>query len=222
MTRFIKYILGLGIVSLLLVVILYYAGQKEDNKYNTVKSIEEDDSSSKDFDSNKENINSLSESQDYNNTELQSAIIKLLNQYYDINSDIDTDILAYKSKKDLQEKIDMFTVKKQAIEAYDNLSYYIKPGLSNDSYVVFTTYDIKLKNIKTKVPGMSVLTVIKNDEGKLLINISSNEEGMNDYIKKLVDEKEINEIIEDVNKRLATAIKKDSSLNKFVDFLKET
>ncbi len=117
-------------------------------------------------------------------------------------------------------KTEAFEKVSEIIEAYKNIKTYIKPGLGQDSYVVFTTYDIKLYNIDTLVPGMSSLSVLRDENGSLYIDADSNDKKLNSYISKLTKEKDIQKIIQKVNTKLKIAKNKNNSLKEFIDYLK--
>lgn len=145
-------------------------------------------------------------------------IDQLINKYYDVSNKFDSEIFSTTIKKDTKE---LFHKKKEIIESYENMENFIKQGINTNSYFVFTVYDIKFKNIKTLVPGMSVLSVIKDENGRFLINNTSNNKDTDEYIKQLAKDKEIKVVIEGVNQRLTAVLKKDVTLKKFVKYIKD-
>ena len=40
------------------------------------------------------------------------------------------------------------------IEEYRNVEVYTKPGLDENTYVVFASYDLKFKDVETPAPGL--------------------------------------------------------------------
>lgn len=108
----------------------------------------------------------------------------------------------------------------EIIEKYQDIKTYIKPGLEKNSYVVFTRYNIKLFNIDTLVPGMSSMVINRDETGNLIINKEQDNKKLNDYINKLSKEKDIKKVINDVNAKLTKAVKKDTALQGFMDYLK--
>lgn len=131
-----------------------------------------------------------------------------------------------KSEEEIQAEIDDFIntyfkgSTNDIIEEYRDIKNYVKTGLDTDSYVVFTTYKIKVFNIDTLVPGMSSLYVTRDDSGSLTIKEGSDKDEIATYIKKLAEEKDIKKLIKKVNSQLEAAIKKDNSLKVFIDYLK--
>ena len=153
------------------------------------------------------------------NKDVKTEINKLIRMYYD--SEIDKDILLLDEESDADQTVESITKKRELIEAYKNINTYVKPGQEKDTYVVFSSYDIKLYNINTLVPGMSVLSIIKDETGVLLINHDSRDDNLNDYIKQLTNEEDIKNVINEVNTKLADAIKKDNSLKEFIDYIND-
>lgn len=242
MTRLRKYFIGSGIMVLLLVAAIYYNAQNNEKAVDNIVTGQTESASvqTKEF-VNKENDVSVdnaanttfaadssneiivsSISQNEVNQNVESDINELIKTYYDVTKDFNTKILLSNTQKQIDERKEIFEKKKEIIQAYENVKSYIKPGLIEDTFIVFTTYDIKLKNIETLVPGMSVLTVVKDEVGKLFLNISPNDDNLNNYINQVVESEDIKEIIDEVNLKLAGALDKDDSLKKFIDYLERT
>lgn len=241
MTRIRKYLLGTGIIALLLITIIYYKSSQvnidvEDENENqisiiSIQSNEKNDTiqdvddtveqTTADTDNNNENIASgLYKNKIYQDD--KSKINELITRYYDITNKFDTKILLSNKQEEIDQRKELFSRKKEIIQNYESIQNYIKQGLTENTYIVYTTYDIKLKNIDTLVPGMSVLTVVKDEtSGELFVNVSPNNKDLNDYIKQVAESDDMKEIIEEVNRELTKAIKNDASLKEFVEYLKE-
>jgi len=179
------------------------------SKVESSKTLQEESTSDKDSTNNQSLINE----------DIETEIYKLIGKYYD--DKIDKDILTIDEQSETEQTLESIIKKREIIEKYSNLNTYVKPGLDIDTYVVFSTYDIKLKNINTLVPGMSVLSVIKDETGILLINNDSNDDKLNEYINQMTNAEDIKNIIEEVNSKLADVIKKDNSLKDFIDYIKD-
>lgn len=241
MSRLRKFFLGSSMMVLLLVTAIYYNSKNNDKAVDNIATGQTESASvqtkefvNKEIDQSLDNtantsavdnikdINNSSISQTETNQNIESDINELIKAYYDVTKDFNTNILLSDTQEQIDEKKEMFEKKKEIIQTYENVKSYIKPGLIENSFIVFTTYDIKLKNIETLVPGMSVLTVVKDEVGKLFMNISPNDDNLNNYINQVAESEEIKEIIDDVNLRLAEALDKDNSLKGFIDYLKKT
>jgi hypothetical protein len=149
-------------------------------------------------------------------------IDKLVNQYYENSKEIDKEILASEKQSDEEAQTKETIAKiREVIEAYKHIKTYVKPGLEENTYVVFATYDIKLYNIDTLVPGMSSLLIVQDDAGVLRVKNTTNEDNVTEYINQLSKEEDMKEVIENVNAKLEDLVKKDSTVKEFVTFLNE-
>lgn len=151
--------------------------------------------------------------------ERKTQINNLITTYYDTSIEMNEDILMSKEAEE-SKAIESITKKREIIETYQTITTDIKPGLEIDTYVVFTTYDMKLPNIDTLVPGMSLLNITTNEDGQLRINNDPLNEALSDYVEQLTKEKEIQKMIEEVNSKLSNAVAKDNSLEEFIEYLK--
>ncbi len=234
MTRKRKYILGLGLVAIVLAISLYSINQNENKKDSTDAEITSDAATVQSALSLEGQENEAAEGADVlaeakvasstvvaKDQELEANMDTLVNQYFDLTGSYNADILTSRTKADKKKGQQIFDRKKEIIEKYENVKEIIKPGQTENTYIVFTTYDIKLKKVETLVPGMSVLIVTKADSGDLLINNTPNDDSLTEYINQIAAEDELKTLIEDVNKNLTAAIKKDSSLKQLVEYLNE-
>jgi uncharacterized protein YdbL (DUF1318 family) len=153
--------------------------------------------------------------------DLTTKINKVVRNYYKISNIKNTKKMSAMNQKEKVQSSEITAEKREVIESYQDIHTYIKPGLKADTYVVFTTYNIKLFNINTLVPGMSVLTVTSDNEETFQINDENISEQQKEYISQLSNDKEIKKIIQEVNSNLSKAIKKDASLKVFVDYMKK-
>ncbi len=149
---------------------------------------------------------------------VRTEITKLMKKYYNTSGKIGKNIFlttsqAKKEAADIKEK-------RNVIEKYKNIIVYIKPGLQADTYAVFTTYDMKVYNIDTLIPGMSLLYITKNENGDFRVNTDTQDEELSSYLTGLTQEEDIKALIDQVNSALKKATAKDSSLKKFVKYLK--
>lgn len=106
--------------------------------------------------------------------------------------------------------------KREGIETYKDITSYIKPGLVDDTYVIFSSYNMKFENIETLAPGMSVVYVGKGDGDNYSIIKATNDEELNDYINLLLQEDDIVKLTNEVNTSLEKAMKEDVSLKDFI------
>lgn len=146
--------------------------------------------------------------------DITTEINKVVQNYY-------TKTISAENQKESVQSSESTAEKREVIESYQDIHTYIKPGLGADTFVVFTTYNIKLFNISSLVPGMSVLTVSKDENDVFQINDDNLNEKQKEYIDKLSNGKDIKEAIQDINSRLEKAMKKDNSLKDFIKYLEK-
>lgn len=95
---------------------------------------------------------------------------ELIQTYFDayVNADIATlQSVAYPMSEMEQSYI---TTISQFYDAYQNVKCYTKHGLSKDSFIVATRFDIKFANVDVIAPSMMLFYVQTNEEGSLYIN----------------------------------------------------
>lgn len=164
--------------------------------------------------------NAGKENQSASEEDIKSEVDELMNTYYKSGKADKDNSNSTETQSQEMKKTESGTPTDEIIEEYRDIKNYIKPGLDEDSYIVFTTYNIKVFNIDTLVPGMSSLFVVRDENGQLTIKDDPDNKKLNEHIQKLSKEKDIKKIIDNVNSKLAAAIKKDNSLKEFIDYLK--
>ena len=152
--------------------------------------------------------------------DIKNEINKLVTGYYDMSTISDENNLTNKQEDDTEQIAESISKKREGIETYENIKTYLRPGIENDSYVVFSTYNIKFYNIDTLVPGMSVLSIL-NNEGKYTISDNPNDDKLSEYINQLSEEVKIKSLIEEVNVKLSKTLEKDETLKSFIEKLKD-
>lgn len=222
-----RYIL-LGLAILVVLVILFFGikaftggSDKKDKKPDKVT--EQD----KDSDDSKKSDDSSEETQDEPEKD-ENALEK--NAYPEVNSLIEAFYTAWGQKdvSKMKELTDNFDTTDEAkvlnaayIESYSNINTYTKAGLTEDSYVVFASYDLKFKDIATKAPGLTQLYVMKDSEGKYLIHNDDNDENVQKCIEQAKQDENVKALIADVETRLNEALASDEVLQSFEESLGE-
>lgn len=145
-----------------------------------------------------------------------TEIDSLVKSYYDTSKKLSEAIVIVEDPGRLQE----IQAARKAIEKYENIQTYVKHGLEPDSYVVFTDYEMKLEQIYTLAPGMSMLYLVTDEEGKLRVQDKITDE-INTYAYQLLEKEDIRAVIDTVNTKLTAAMKKDGKLKEFIEYLKK-
>lgn len=97
------------------------------------------------------------------------------------------------------------------IEDYVDIVCYTKPGLTEDSYVAYVTYEVKFRRVDTLAPGLMWCYVVKDDNGNYIIreNVVGDEA---DYVAKQNQSEDVKLLSNQVNERLRQAIEGDTVL----------
>lgn len=206
-----KYLTG-AVAFILLVVILVALSNKENqaDQQKQAKIVEEQQAEKEEQEAEKvEPANSMS-------TEEYPEVNELIQRYFTsmANNDIETlkGILAEVLPKDEE------AVKKgsEYTESYNNIVCYTKPGKTENSYVVFASYEAKFVGINTTAPGLLSFYVLTKEDGSLYIQ-NKLEDDMKEYIQSIVvDDKEVADLFEASQKRYEQALADDTSLKEFV------
>ena len=107
------------------------------------------------------------------------------------------------------------------IENYSNVTVYTKQGLTEDSFVVFVSYDLKFTDVETAAPGLSQLYVMKNDEDRFIIHNDDSNEEINAYMAEVTQDADVQALITEVETRLNEAMDADPELKAFEEQLGE-
>lgn len=213
-------LLGLAILAVLLLLffgIKAITGNSSDKKENEP---------AKKTEQKKESTDSEKTDEEKSEKEDENALEK--NAYPEVNALIESFYTAWGQKDvaKMKELTDNFDATDEAkvtnatyIESYDNIVVYTKQGLEKDSYVVFVSYDLKFKDVKTAAPGLSELYVIKNDSGNYVIHNDDSDAEVQECIEKTRQEKDVMTLIEDVENKLNEAMASDADLKAFEEKL---
>ena len=165
-----------------------------------------------------ENTNALEENK-------YPEVSELIANYRKAFKEGDTDLLKKVYNSDQEINADVLTATSQIIEDYKNTQYYTKRGLNSGEYVVFVYDELKLADIKTLAPNLSVFYVKTEDDGSLYIyrgdyNAASGsfeyDEKTQNYINQLYQDQDVMELISTVNTKMDSACANDSSLMEFM------
>ncbi|MDO5346178.1 MAG: SH3 domain-containing protein [Lachnospiraceae bacterium] len=103
------------------------------------------------------------------------------------------------------------------IESYNNISTYSKQGPVANSYVVYTYFDGKVANIDTLAPSLTMLYVVADENGNLVVSDREASQEVADYIATVSSDADVQALIADVETKCAAAKEADSALKEFMD-----
>lgn len=105
----------------------------------------------------------------------------------------------------------------QYIEEYQGLTYRVESVEDSQDYIVYVSYQLKIKGIKTSAPGMTPYYLAKEGNSFLIYN---NEDHDTEAVKTAKQEslgrRQNKELIEKVNEEYEEALKSDEQLKNFL------
>lgn len=142
-------------------------------------------------------------------------IAALLNKYYVAmgNKDLETvracvDNLSAEDEKLIQDPL--------YIEGFSDIQIHSIEGNEENSYLVFVSYKMKLKNIETLYPAINQNYVSKKADGSLYIVTGALNAEQEAYIAKASAREDVQNLIHTVEKAQADAAGQDTALANFV------
>ena len=149
------------------------------------------------------------------NTE-ETAINELINQYFNAMANNDVETLKAILGEVLPEDEESVKKGSEYTESYNNIICYTRAGQTENSYVVFASYEAKFVGINTTAPGLLSFYVLTREDGTLYIQNKLDDE-IKTYIQGIVvDDEEVANLFEASQKRYEQALADDASLKDFV------
>ena len=96
-------------------------------------------------------------------------------------------------------------------ERYEDMSFYLKKGQYENTYVVYAMYKMKIRDIYTPVPGLGTLYLVKTENGKIKIR-GRVEEDIQRYIAEITQHEDVQELFRQVEEEYARAVNSDEML----------
>ena len=104
------------------------------------------------------------------------------------------------------------------VKKYKNLTYLVKQGADDESFIVYVTYEMKIKKISTLAPGITSYYVMKNGDTFCIYNNEKHDtDDITDAKKQSQNSKEIKKLTKQINKRYEQALKQDKKLKQFFE-----
>lgn len=108
---------------------------------------------------------------------------------------------------------------KDYIETYQVAKIYTLPGENADSKVVFTTVDVKYKNIETHAPALKQFYIAKNNNGNYIIQSSVLSDAAKELVQNAAKDQGIVNLTNDVNSKFNAAVSSDTKLKELYDLI---
>ncbi len=148
-------------------------------------------------------------------------INNIVKQYYDaqVSGDIDA-ISKLNSYLNDIEKIRVQELSK-FIEDYPEINVYTKPGLDENSFVVYVASKVKFTDLESTIPGLQTFYVGKDAEGNYFINDGTYDDAIYEYIKNLTLQDDVVELNNRVVVEYNDLLTNDADASQYVAYLKE-
>lgn len=157
------------------------------------------------------------------------AVNELIANYRKAFLEGDTQLLktVYNTDEEINQSI--LTGTSAVIEEYTNTQCYTKRGINTGEYVAFVYDDLKLSDIKTPAPNLSVFYIKPSDNGSLYIyrgeyNASTGQYSYDADTQSYVDARYLDDdvinLISTVNKKMDSACADDEDLMNFMERLR--
>jgi uncharacterized protein YgiM (DUF1202 family) len=149
------------------------------------------------------------------------AVVTLVNAYFTAVQNCDVEALSAVVDSTDSISVEQLQAEREYVEGYQNISCYTLNGLTDGTYVVYVSYDMKFLNVETPAPCLIRLYVCTNAEGGLYI--FNQENGMDSavvsYMEEVNSREDVKALMSDVDVRLTEAMAADEALNALVSKL---
>ncbi len=98
------------------------------------------------------------------------------------------------------------------IESYDDLCIYTKEGKYLGTYVAFARYDMKIKDVYTRVPGLSTLYIVEDKENGYRVSASVEDEKVKSHIQKIAAHEDVQALMAETQDAYQKAVRSDALL----------
>lgn len=98
------------------------------------------------------------------------------------------------------------------VESYDDICVYTKEGKYRGTYVAFARYNMKIRDVYTKVPGLSTVYIVEDGEGGYQVNTSVEDEKVKSYIQKVAAHEDVQALMAVTQDEYQLAVQSDALL----------
>lgn len=143
------------------------------------------------------------------------SVNTLVHSYFDALAS--GDVTTIKALRDYTDETELIKIEKKSdyIESYDNIVCYTKPGITQDSYFLYVTYDMKFVGIDTAAPGLIAMYVYTDDNGNMLID-GDMDESITASMKLVTNQDDVVDLYNKVDVKFTEAVAQDEQLSSFL------
>ena len=146
----------------------------------------------------------------------------LISEYYQAVADGDTEKI--QSLVDSIDEENLIYLEKMGnyIESYNNLKCYTKKGPTDNSFVVYASYEVKFQDMDTMVPGVSPYLIYARDDGSYYIHHEGEvDENVNLYLEEISAQDDVVDLMNRVQVAFNEAVVENEELNNYLAQMKE-
>ncbi len=155
----------------------------------------------------------------------------LLNAYPEVNAlveryfkalqedDIDT-IRALRNSVDSVE-IAKIQAKSRYVESYENIACYTKAGPYDNSYIVYTTYDVRFQDWEQTAPSLLTLFICPDENGQLCIYTGDFDEKVATYIVSISSQQDVMDLLTKVDTQYKEIMDSDEDFSTYMGALNQ-
>lgn len=154
------------------------------------------------------------------------AILELVNKYFNarLESDVETvDTLFGReaASEDVKEsEAEVMKQEVEHIESFENINCYMRPGIDENSVLIYVEYDIKFLATDTLAPGLLWLYVWEDSDGNYIIK-EELDETESEFIAFSEQTEDVKMLVEKQNQGLREALSSDSKLANIYQLLEQ-
>lgn len=119
------------------------------------------------------------------------AVNELVARYFDARQANDIEVL--RTTKNYVDDMEIAKVNAfyEYVESYDNITCYTKTGPIESSYIVYVSYDVKMRYWDVILPSLLTLFVCTNEDGSLYIYVGDFDENIWNYIVAITSQEDV-------------------------------
>ena len=107
------------------------------------------------------------------------------------------------------------------VEGYENLKVYTKLGKYQDTYVAFVRYDMRIRDVYTRVPGLGTVYVTGDGEGRYQVETDAADQEIQDFVETVAAHEDVQELFQETKDSYQEAVRSDALLQEALLDLKE-
>lgn len=107
------------------------------------------------------------------------------------------------------------------VEGYENLKVYTKLGKYQDTYVAFVRYDMRIRDVYTRVPGLGTVYVTGDGEGRYQVETDAADQEIQDFVETVAAHEDVQELFQKTKDSYQEAVRSDALLQEALLDLKE-